>query len=93
MDTLRVQRARQYRDMYTSLADEDLPVLERINLLHNLKRIADMHTCDQSQELVYLIDQELNLLMCDIDTSRLIWLRNRLRLSFLKLARNALQGS
>ncbi|XP_012232555.2 IQ motif and ubiquitin-like domain-containing protein [Linepithema humile] len=92
VDTLRVQRARQHRDVYASLANENLSVLERVDLLRGLKRIASMHTCSQSHELVYLVDQELDLLMCRVDTSRLNWLRNRLKLSFLKLARNALQG-
>lgn len=92
VDTLRVQRARQHRDVYASLANENLSVFERVDLLRGLKRIAGMHTCSQSHELAYLVDQELDLLMCRVDTSRLNWLRNRLKLSFLKLARNALQG-
>lgn len=92
VDTLRVQRARQHRNVYTSLANENLSVSERIDLLRDLKRVTDMHTCNQSHELVYLIDQELDLLACRVDTNRLNWLRNRLKLSFLKLARNALQG-
>ncbi|XP_032668149.1 IQ and ubiquitin-like domain-containing protein [Odontomachus brunneus] len=92
VDTLRVQRARQHRNMYASLANENLSVSERVDLLHGLKRVAGMHTCSQSLELVYLVDQELALLTCRVDATRLNWLRNRLKLSFLKLARNALQG-
>lgn len=92
VDTLRVQRARQHRNVYALLANKNLSILERIDLLHDLKHIADMHTCSQSHELVYLVDQELDLLTCRVDTSRLNWLRNRLKLSFLKLARNTLQG-
>lgn len=92
MDTLRVQRARQHRNIYASLANENVSISERIDLLHDLKHIADMHTCSQSNELVYLVNQELDLLMCRVDTSKLNWLRNRLKLSFLKLARNTLQG-
>ncbi|KAM0733471.1 IQ motif and ubiquitin-like domain-containing protein [Formica fusca] len=91
VDTLRVQRALQHRNVYASLANENLSVSERIDLLRDLKRITGMHTCNQSHELVYLINQELDLLACRVDTSRLNWLRNRLKLSFLKLARNALQ--
>ncbi|XP_070167525.1 IQ motif and ubiquitin-like domain-containing protein [Polyergus mexicanus] len=91
VDTLRVQRARQHRNVYTSLANENLSVSERIDLLCDLKRVTGMHTCNQSHELVYLINQELDLLACRVDTRRLNWLRNRLKLSFLKLARNALQ--
>lgn len=92
VDTLRVQRARQHRNMYASLANENLSVSERLDLLRGLKRVVGMHTCSQSLELVYLVDQELALLTCRVDTTRLNWLRNRLKLSFLKLARNALQG-
>ncbi|XP_011706279.1 PREDICTED: IQ and ubiquitin-like domain-containing protein [Wasmannia auropunctata] len=92
VDTLRVQRARQYRNIYASLANENMSISERIDLLHDVKYIADIHTCNQSQELVYLVDQELDLLTCQVNTSRLNWLRNRLKLSFLKLARNTLQG-
>jgi len=92
VDTLRVQRARQHRDVYASLANEDLSVQERIDLLRGLKHVAGMHTCSHSHELVYLIDQELDLLSCRVDASKLNWLRNRLKLSFLKLARDTLQG-
>ncbi|KAL6264440.1 hypothetical protein P5V15_004549 [Pogonomyrmex californicus] len=92
VDTLRVQRARQHRNVYASLANENLTVPERVDLLHNLKHIVGMHTCNQSYELVYLIDQELDLLMCHVERSKLNWLRNRLKLSYLKLARNILQG-
>lgn len=92
MDTLRVQRARQHRNVYASLANENLSIPERINLLHDVKHIADMHTCSQSNELVYLVNQELDLLTCHVDTSKLNWLRNRLKLNFLKLTRNTLQG-
>ncbi|XP_011872468.1 PREDICTED: IQ and ubiquitin-like domain-containing protein [Vollenhovia emeryi] len=92
VDTLRVQRARQHRNVYASLSNENLSIPERVDLLHDLKHIADMHTCSQSNELVYLVDQELDLLMRRVDTSRLNWLRNRLKLSFLRLVRNALQG-
>ncbi|KAL6447585.1 hypothetical protein ACFW04_000051 [Cataglyphis niger] len=91
VDTLRVQRARQHRNVYASLANENLSVSERIDLLRDLKRVTGMHTCKQSHELVYLINQELDLLACRVDTSKLNWLRNRLKLSFLKLARNSLQ--
>lgn len=93
VDTLRVQRARQHRTMYASLANEDLSVPERVDLLRGLKRIIGMHTCSQSHELVYLVDQELDLLTCHVDTSKLSWLRNRLKLCFLRLARDTLQGS
>lgn len=92
VDTLRVQRARQHRNVYVSLSNENLSIRERVDLLHDLKYIADMHTCSQSHELIYLIDQELDLLMRHVNTSKLNWLRNRLKLSFLRLARNTLQG-
>lgn len=92
VDTMRIQRARQHRNVYASLSNENLSIPERIDLLYDLKHIADMHTCSQSHELVYLVNQELDFLMCRVDTSRLNWLRNRLKLSFLRLARNALQG-
>jgi len=93
VDTLRVQCARQYRDMYASLANEDLSVPERVDLLRGLKHIAGRHMCSHSHDFVYLIDQELDLLSCRVDASRLNWLRNRLKLSFLKLARDTLQGT
>lgn len=92
VDTLRVQRARRHKNIYTSLSNENLSIPERVDLLHDLKHFADMHTCSQSHELIYLVDQELDLLTCRVNTSRLNWLRNRLKLSFLRLARNTLQG-
>ncbi|KAG7201471.1 hypothetical protein KM043_004231 [Ampulex compressa] len=92
VDTLKVQRAREHRNLYLKLSREDLQVGERIELLYEVKRLCSMHTCRHAADLTYLVDQEVDLLTRDVDPRRLNWLRNRLKLTFLRLAKDSLEG-
>ncbi|XP_016840280.1 uncharacterized protein LOC100677955 isoform X1 [Nasonia vitripennis] len=95
VETLSVQRAREFREIYDRLlldeddAEED--EFERIELLFNLKKIASQHTCPASSSLENLIDQELFLLSSRAEPQRLEHLRSRIKLGFLRLARAALR--
>ncbi|XP_058793869.1 uncharacterized protein LOC131665772 isoform X1 [Phymastichus coffea] len=93
VDTLNVQRAREFRELYDTLLleeDEDLGEFERMELLFALKKCISLHTCQSSLSLERLIDQELYLLASHVQPATLKYLRSRIRLGFLRLARGAL---
>lgn len=95
METLSVQCAREFREIYDRLLldEDDMEEDEfgRIELLFNLKKIASQHTCSASSSLENLIDQELFLLSSRVEPQRLKHLRSRIKLGFLRLARAALR--
>ena len=97
METLGVQRAREFRELYERLvnddveANEETAAAERVQLLLQLKSVATRHTCAASSNLESLIEQELFLLSTRVQPERLKHLRSRIRLCFLRLARGALR--
>ncbi|XP_076245970.1 uncharacterized protein LOC143186282 [Calliopsis andreniformis] len=90
VDTLRVQRARRFRDTFHELSKQDIPTQERVEILSRVRSETELHTCKASDDVVRLLDQEIDLLVIDVDESKLNWLRNRLKIAFLILARDAL---
>ncbi|XP_054006767.1 IQ and ubiquitin-like domain-containing protein [Hylaeus anthracinus] len=92
VDTARVQCARHLRDTYNALSKDDLPVQKRIRMLRRLRNDIEPHTCKPSNDLLRLLDQEIDLLTCDVDRNKLNWLRNRSKITFLIFAREALEN-
>ncbi|XP_024947092.1 IQ and ubiquitin-like domain-containing protein isoform X1 [Cephus cinctus] len=88
METLRVQRAREYKKMYEQLCSDNLSRVERAELLLRLKRLLKSHSCRPAEELVYLIDQEMDLLVRHIDSKWTDQLRNRLKFAFILFVRS-----
>lgn len=86
VDTPRVQRARECREFYRSLLNEDLSTIQRCEALGNLKQYAAEHTCRAARDVVSLIDQELELLSRSIDPRSIDPLRNRLKIALLRLS-------
>lgn len=91
VQTLQVQQAKEYRELYESLVKAEAPssIETRIDLLLALKRITKEHSCQVSRDLEYLIDQELDLLSLNVDVQMLDQLRNRLNLAFLRLVQSS----
>ncbi|XP_012144653.2 IQ motif and ubiquitin-like domain-containing protein [Megachile rotundata] len=92
VDTLRVQRARWFRDAFDELSREDVSIGDRIKTLSRLRNEVEPHTCRTSDELIRLLDQEVGLLTRNIRRSKLNWLRERSKMAFLELARNSLMN-
>ena len=95
VQTLQVQQAKEYRELYEALVKAEAPssIETRIDLLLALKRIAKEHSCQVSRDLEYLIDQELDLLSLHVDVQMLDQLRNRLKLAFLRLVQSSFHVS
>ena len=87
-----VQRARSFRDTFEQLSRIDTTAKERIDTLSNLRKDVEPHTCRESDELIRLLNQEIDLLACNVEGSKLNWLRSGLRMAFLRLARESLSN-
>ncbi|KAK9295460.1 hypothetical protein QLX08_010216 [Tetragonisca angustula] len=87
-----VQRARSFRDTFEQLSRIDTTAKERIDTLSKLRKDVEPHTCRESDELIRLLNQEIDLLACNVEGSKLNWLRSGLRMAFLRLARESLSN-
>ncbi|KAI4493113.1 hypothetical protein M0802_009663 [Mischocyttarus mexicanus] len=65
-------------------------IINRIELLMKIKKEAEPHTCIYSNELIYLINQEIDLLSINTKISKLRCLRERINLAFLLFAKSSL---
>lgn len=90
VDTLRVQRARSFKNAYHALCKQGGCPKERLETLSRLRKDIEPHTCEPSNNLIRLLDQEINLLARGVDQRKLDWLRERLKIGLLTLARDAL---
>lgn len=75
MITVKVQRAREFKRLHDDLCRKDTNARERMELVLMLKNSLSGHNCHARNELVYLLDQEIQLASRGI---RKIWL-NQLR--------------
>lgn len=89
VDTLRVQQARECRDFYRTLFDENISAKDRLEILKKLRLYAAEHTCKYAQDLVALVDQEIQLFGINYDEKRTNCLRNRLKQALLRLTINS----
>nr|XP_011298591.1 PREDICTED: IQ and ubiquitin-like domain-containing protein [Fopius arisanus] len=85
VETLRVARARECRDMYRALTKEKG---DRISILSTLKKYILGHTCQSSRDLQYLIMQELDFSAKKFDPRVMDQLRRRVKLAFYKFILN-----
>ncbi|XP_063981530.1 IQ and ubiquitin-like domain-containing protein [Diachasmimorpha longicaudata] len=81
VETLRVARARECRDMYRALTEE---TANRVSMLYTLKKYILGHTCQSSRDLEYLITQELDFSSKKFDSELMGQLRKRVKLAFFK---------
>lgn len=84
MDTAYTVRARELRDIYSSLQMNFLTQDERLDALLTLKHTVKEHDCKLTQEIVELIDREADLLMRGTKESNLEGLRKRISTLFLQ---------
>lgn len=95
VDTPIVQSSRELLDRYEILrltTKRDITNSKRISLLRDIKKSAEPHTCVSSDELIYLVNQEIDLLSVGIDQSKLNSLRDRVAIAYLSFANDSLRG-
>ena len=88
VETLRVQRARSFKNAYHALCKQGGCPRERLETLSRLRKYIEPHTCEPSNNLIRLLDQEIDLLARGVDHRKLNWLGERLKIGFLTLARD-----
>ncbi|KAG8439832.1 hypothetical protein GDO86_005848 [Hymenochirus boettgeri] len=84
MDTQYTIRARQLRDIYTSINTPYFNNDERLDVLLTLKLTVKEHDCKLTQEIVELIDREADLLLRGVKNANLEGLRKRISTLFLQ---------
>ncbi|KAL2093306.1 hypothetical protein ACEWY4_010618 [Coilia grayii] len=84
MDTQYTIRARELRDLYTSLSLQYLSQEERLDLLLTLKNTVKEHECKLSKDIVELVDREADLLVRGVKEANLEGLRKRICTLFLQ---------
>ncbi|XP_040267691.1 IQ and ubiquitin-like domain-containing protein [Bufo bufo] len=84
MDTQFTLRARELRDIYSSINTKYFTRDERLDALLTLKHTVKEHDCKLTQEIVELIDREADLLMRGVQNCNLEGLRKRISTLFLQ---------
>ncbi|KAI4873594.1 hypothetical protein NFI96_008799, partial [Prochilodus magdalenae] len=84
MDTPQSIRAKELRDLYSSINLQYLSQEERLDVLLTLKHTVKEHDCKLTQQIVELIDREADLLMRGVKESNLEGLRKRISTLFLQ---------
>ncbi|XP_057324171.1 IQ and ubiquitin-like domain-containing protein [Microplitis mediator] len=89
MVTLRVQRARELKNLYDLLVNESYCSIEkRIEMFIHLKYALSLHNCYPALDLADLIEQKILLLSRGLGSS-LVNLDKRISIGFLYFARNS----
>uniref|UniRef100_A0A4W5P6K2 IQ motif and ubiquitin domain containing n=1 Tax=Hucho hucho TaxID=62062 RepID=A0A4W5P6K2_9TELE len=84
MDTQYTIRAKELRDLYSSINLHYLNQEERLDVLLTLKHTVKEHDCKLTQNIVELIDREADLLMRGVKETNLEGLRKRISTLFLQ---------
>nr|XP_021330251.1 IQ and ubiquitin-like domain-containing protein isoform X1 [Danio rerio] len=84
MDTQFTIKAKELRDLYSSITQAHFTKDERLDVLLTLKHTVKEHKCKLAQEIVDLVDMEMDLLMRGMKKSNLEGLRKRISTLFLQ---------
>ncbi|KAK9952449.1 hypothetical protein ABG768_018289 [Culter alburnus] len=84
MDTQFTIRAKELRELYSSITQAQFTKDERLDVLLTLKHTVKEHKCKLTQDIVDLIDREMDLLMRGVKKSNLDGLRKRISTLFLQ---------
>nr|XP_046210872.1 IQ and ubiquitin-like domain-containing protein [Oncorhynchus gorbuscha] len=84
VDTQYTIRAKELRDLYSSINLHYLNQEERLDVLLTLKHTVKEHDCKLTQNIVELIDREADLLMRGVKETNLEGLRKRISTLFLQ---------
>ncbi|EZA49289.1 hypothetical protein DMN91_001508 [Ooceraea biroi] len=83
MITMRIQKAREFKELYDALSSRDVTLEERIKLLMTLKKLLKEHNCLEAFDLLFLLDQEITLLNRKIKGLSLDSLNERIMHTYL----------
>ncbi|XP_055790599.1 IQ and ubiquitin-like domain-containing protein [Salvelinus fontinalis] len=88
VDTQYTIRAKELKDLYSSINLQYLNQEERLDVLLTLKHTVKEHDCKLTQNIVELIDREADLLMRGVKETNLEGLRKRISTLFLQYIKN-----
>ncbi|XP_050461497.1 IQ and ubiquitin-like domain-containing protein isoform X1 [Cataglyphis hispanica] len=83
MITLKIQKAREFKELYNALSNRNVSSEERIKLLIMLRKLLEPHNCIEAFDLISLLDQEIALLNRRIEGLSLDYLNERIMHTYL----------
>ncbi|XP_034948938.1 uncharacterized protein [Chelonus insularis] len=83
VETQRVARARECRSLYYALTQENVG---RIDTLKSIKEYIQNHTCKAARDLEYVLDQELDFTLKNLNPRITNQLKNRVKIEFLRFS-------
>lgn len=78
MITIKIQKAREFKEIYNALNNRNVSSEERIKLLIALKKSVEVHNCIEAFDLLSLLDQEITLLNRKFEGLSLDYLNERI---------------
>lgn len=87
MITIKIQRARKFKDIYNALNNRNVSSEERMKLLIALKKSIEVHNCVEALDLLSLLDQEITLLNRKIEGLSLDYLNERITRKIINIER------
>ncbi|XP_012532008.2 IQ and ubiquitin-like domain-containing protein [Monomorium pharaonis] len=87
MVTIKIQKAREFKEIYNALNNCDASSEERVKLLTTLKKSIEPHNCIEALDLSSLLDQEIALLNQKIEDLSLDYLNERITHTYLNFVR------
>lgn len=89
METIEVQRARKFKELYLSFIREDMDVKERVELLVDMKFALQEFRHPLAEEIIDLLDRECDLLVRNCKDHQLDFLRRRVAASVLQFIKTS----
>ncbi|PSN34770.1 IQ and ubiquitin-like domain-containing protein, partial [Blattella germanica] len=88
METIHIQRAKELKELYYIMCQNDISVEERIELLVSLKYALKSYNPMMTNELISLFEREVNCLVRGVKAKDLILLRLRTQKLFIELMKD-----
>nr|XP_034172520.1 IQ and ubiquitin-like domain-containing protein [Osmia lignaria] len=89
VDTMRNQKAREFKTIYDSLMKYNVTRGERMEILTKLKKSLEVHNCVAALNLIKLLDQELAYLSRGMKNMSLEYFRKRIIYDYLYFVRSS----
>lgn len=89
METIEIQRARKFKELYLSFIRDDMEVKERIELLVDMKFALQEFRHPLAEEIIDLLDRECDLLVRNCRDHQLDFLRRRVAASVLQFIKTS----
>lgn len=89
MDTIEIQKARKFKDLYELFCKENMEANERLELLAETKLAMEEFFHPLTEEIIYLLDQEADLIIRHCNDKQLEFLKRRTAAAILQFIKTS----